>query len=491
MVSPPSKAFPYGADTGGSNRWMPHKPPEPWKGIRFALSYGACCPQGPHGYTRTGAAFIYNWDDGYPGEDMLRVNVWTKSLNGRRPVMVWIHGGGFSSGSSQELPYYDGESLAQQDVVLVSVNHRLNSLGFLDVSQIGGPAFRDSANVGMLDLVAALEWVRDNIANFGGDPENVMIFGQSGGGSKVTCLMGMPLARGLFHRAAVQSGGGGDMPDSGQSQKYAAQVMSELGLAPHDIEGLQKVEWSRLNAAATEAARKVNPPSSPNAVGIGGPSAGPRAGAGPTMDGRILPLRPFHDQAPDISKDIPMIVGSVHDEGTRLESQPTEAEWRTILANAYGTAKADALIAALKKSRPKDSIVKLSYGVGGLGMRNNVQRIATLKHSQGGAPVYQYWFTWQSPLLDGLPGAYHCSELPFCFDNTDRAEQGTGNGVAARALAKKVSAAWVAFAKTGNPSLPGQVWDPYDPDHVQTMVWDNLSRTVNDPDGALRKILLG
>ena len=225
------KGIPYGQDTGGENRWLPAKPPVPWKDEYPALIYGANCPQHLHNFTAIEQSFIQDWDDGYMSEDMLKLNVWTPSLTGKRPVMFYMHGGGFSFGSSYELPSHEGAQMARHhDVVQVSVNHRLNALGFLDVSEIGGSDYADSVNVGMTDLVAALKWVRDNISNFGGDPDRVMIYGQSGGGSKVTTLMGMPSAAGLFHRASVQSGGGGNAPTGEQSRELARQVMKELGL---------------------------------------------------------------------------------------------------------------------------------------------------------------------------------------------------------------------------------------------------------------------
>ena len=214
------KGIPYGQDTGGENRWLPAKPPKPWNDEYPALIYGANCPQSLHNFTAIEQSFLQDWDDGYMSEDMLKLNIWTPSLTGKRPVMVYFHGGGFSFGSSYELPSHEGAQMARHhDVVQVSVNHRLNMLGFFDVSEIGGSAYEDSVNVGMTDLVASLRWVRDNIANFGGDPDTIMIYGQSGGGSKVTCLMGMPSAAGLFHRASVQSGGGGNIPSGEQSRE--------------------------------------------------------------------------------------------------------------------------------------------------------------------------------------------------------------------------------------------------------------------------------
>src|SRR5208282_1557931 len=228
------------------------------------------------------------------------------ALTGKRAVMVYFHGGGFFFGSSYELPSHEGAQMARHhNVVQVSVNHRLNILGFFDLSEIGGSAYADSVNVGMTDLVAALRWVRDNIANFGGDPDKVMIYGQSGGGSKVTTLMGMPSAAGLFHRASVQSGGGGNPPSAEQSKALAKQVMIELGLQPNDIASLQKMDWAKLNAAGNAAAIKVNPPMRGAASPIPPPGSPPRAGFGPCVDGRIITLRSFSDVAPEISKSVP------------------------------------------------------------------------------------------------------------------------------------------------------------------------------------------
>lgn len=483
------KGVPYGQDTSGANRWLPAKPPAPWTGERHTLIYGANCPQTLHNFRAIETSFLFDWDDGYLGEDMLKLNIWTPSLTGKRPVMVYFHGGGFSFGSAYELPSHDGAQMARHhDVVQISVNHRLNALGFLDVSEIGGPDYAESANVGMTDLVAALRWVRDNIANFGGDPNRVMIYGQSGGGSKVTCLMGMPSARGLFHRAAVQSGGGGNFADAEQSRALSRQVMIELGLQPNDLAALQQTEWSKLNAAGQAAIAKVNAGLPP--ISSVPPGSVRRAGWAPTMDGQIVPMRPFFDAAPEISKDIPLIIGSVSEEGYSYSSNPSETEWRTSLAETYGVDKANRLIDAMKGANPKKSIRTLSYGVRGLAQRNNVDRMVRLKQAIGGAPVYQYWFTWQSPQLDGVAGAWHTAELAFCFDNTKRCEQGTGNTPEAQILAKKMATAWANFAASGNPSQPGLVWPAASRENMQTMVFDDHCRMVNDPEGDVRRILL-
>jgi para-nitrobenzyl esterase len=379
------------------------------------------------------------------------------------------------------------------DVVQVSVNHRLNILGFFDASVIGGSAYEDSANVGMTDLVAALKWVHENIEKFGGDPDRVMIYGQSGGGSKVTTLMGMPSAVGLLHRASAQSGGGGNIPSKDQQKELARQVMKELGLAANDMGALQKMEWAKLFAAGNAAAAKINP-SGPPVAGPGAPGT-PRVGWSPCVDGKVINMRSFFDAAPEVSKNVPILVGSVSEEGNRMSSRPTEEEWRASLNKAYGDEKATAIIAALKKAYPQKKIQTLSYmcsgtpGLNGLGMRNNVVKMARLKHELNAAPAYAYYFTWQTQILDGVAGAWHTAELQFCFDNTKRCEQGTGNTPEAQTLARKMAASWAAFAATGNPAIPGLKWSPTDPETNKTMIWDNECRMANDPEGEARKII--
>lgn len=343
------------------------------------------------------------------------------------------------------------------DVVSVTVNHRLNVLGFLDVSSIGGPQYSDSVNVGMTELVAALRWVRDNIANFGRDPGCVMTYGQSGGSSNVTTLLGMPSAEGLIHRASAQSGGGGNPPSAEESREYAKRVIAGLGVS--DIAALQKMEWAKLNEVSNAIAAKMNPP-----MGSGGPTpapgrARPRVGAGPAVDGRLITMRSFFDAAPEISKNVPLLLGSVNEESNSMLSRPTEAEWVATLTRNYGKTKAMALVAALKKAHPEKSIRTLSYICGGSGlnrlnMRNNVTRIGHDEVQPEGAAAYAWYFTWQSPMLEDA-GAWHTAELVFCFDNTRRCDQGTGNGPQAQALAKRMATAWTNFARKGDPSQPG------------------------------------
>jgi para-nitrobenzyl esterase len=485
------KGVPYGAPTGGENRWLPAKPPKPWDGELPTLIYGANCPQRLHDWVSE-QTFLQQWTDGWQSEDMLKVNVWTSSLTGKRPVMFYIHGGGFTFGSAYELAAQDGAQMARHhDVVSVTVNHRLNILGFLDLTELGGSAYADSMNVGMTDLVAALRWVRDNIANFGGDPDRVMIYGQSGGGSKVTTLLGMPSAQGLIHRASAQSGGGGNPPSLEQSRELSRRVIAELGVT--DIAALQKMEWAKLNEVGNAVVAKMNPP-----IGPGGPTpppgTPPRVGFGPTVDGRLVTMRAFFEGAPGVSRDVPILFGSVSEEGNRMSSRPTEAEWLATLTKAYGSAKAAAIAAALKKAYPQKSIRTLSYmcsgfGLNGLNMRNNVTRMAAMKHAQQGAPAFAWYFTWQSPMLEDA-GAWHTSELAFCFDNTARCAQGTGNGPEAQQLARRMATAWANFARTGNPSQPGLPWPAFTPGDGPTMVFDTACRIVNDPDAEARKILL-
>ena len=347
------KGVPYGQTTVGENRWLPAKPPKPWTDEFHALVYGANCPQNLHTWTSPEQTFIQDWDDGWLSEDMLKLNIWTPSLTGKRPVMFYMHGGGYTFGSSYELPSHEGAQMARHhDVVQVSVNHRLNILGFFDVSEIGGSAYEESVNVGMIDLVAALRWVHDNIENFGGDPDRVMIYGQSGGGSKVTTLMGMPSAAGLFHRASAQSGGGGNIPTKDQQKEVARVMMKDLGLAANDIQSLQKMEWAKLIAAGNAAVAKINP-SGPPVAGPGGPGA-PRVGWSPCVDGKVINMRSFFEAAPEISKNVPILIGSVSEEGNRMSSKPNEEEWHASLTQSYGTEKATAIMRLSRRHTHKE-----------------------------------------------------------------------------------------------------------------------------------------
>lgn len=481
------KGIPYGDTTAGENRWLTAKAPKRWAEPLNTLAYGANCPQTLHPFRAVEHTFLQQWTDGFLGEDMLKLNVWTPSLSGSRPVMVYFHGGGYSFGSSYELASHDGAQMARNhDVVQVSINHRLNVLGFLDLTEVGGAPYEESVNVSMTDCIAALRWVQENIASFGGDPNTVMIYGQSGGGSKVTTLLGMATGKGMIHRAAVQSGGGGSLPTADQSRAFSRRLVKELGIGPKDIGALQRADWNTLFTTGTKVAADMNGPM----TGMPGPSATPRVGWGPTLDGKVIDVRSFSEVAPAISRDVPMLIGNVSEEGMGFGSNPTETEWRADLTKKMGATKADALILAMKKAHPEKAVRTLSYGVQGLSGRNRVQQMAKLKHDQGGAPVYQYLFQWQSPQLDGVCGAWHTADLAFCFDNVARCDQATGNTPDAQRLGKTMSTAWATFARTGNPSQPGLTWAPTDPVRAQTMVFDSRCRMVDDPEGEARQILL-
>ena len=488
------RGIPYAASTEGAARFVPPSAPAPWTGVRSALYYGPTCPQGARtGWKNDEEAFVFEWDDGQPGEDCLRVNVWTPGINDnrKRPVMVWIHGGQFLAGSGQELKSYHGENLSRRgDVVVVTLNHRLNVLGYLDLGAYG-ERYASSANAGMLDIVAALQWVRDNIAAFGGDPGNVTIFGQSGGGAKVSALMAMPAAKGLFHRAAVQSGSGLRMVSAETSARIAAATLAELGLTGAQVDRLHTLPHARLLEAAQTAQRKMS--------GAGGGPGGlqrlvttDRMGLAAVVDGKILPHHPFDPAAPAVSANVPMLIGSTLNEfanaiQTAGVDAITEQDLQARATSAYGDS-ASRVIDAYRRampgsSKPPDVFSRMSAA----GQRHNAITQATRKAALGAAPAFLYWFTWQTPILDGKPRAFHCAELPFVFNNADRCAAMTGGTPEARALAAKVSDAWINFARTGDPNHKGlPAWPKFDPAQGPVMVFDNACEVKNDPDREAR-----
>ncbi len=478
------RGIPYGDTTAGANRFQPAKKPQPWTGVRSSTSWGPVCPQAPRGgWVNDEEQFLYQWDDGFPGEDMLRINVWTPAVNdnGKRPVLVWIHGGGFQTGSSQELRAYDGENLAaRHDAVLVSMNHRLNVFGFLDLSRIGGEAYAQSVNLGMTDLVLALEWVRDNIERFGGDPNNVTIFGQSGGGRKVSTLMAMPSARGLFHRAAVLSGSHLRQNTPDQTERQARAVLSQLGISPSNLRRLHEVPTVDLVNAAIEAQRSLQP----------------SVGWGPVVDGSVLPAHAFDPTAPATAADVPLLVGNTFVEFGGGMGNPTAHELtfdglRERLLPTLGD-RTDRVIEGYRRIFPSMP----PFEIAGLVVGTRAYRLAAvtmgdLKSAQP-APVYMYWFGWNTPVLDGRPLSFHCQDLAFWFDNIDRCAQATGGTDEARQLADQMSRAFVAFARTGNPNHGGLVeWPAYNSTSRPTMIFDNSGAAVReDPDAEVRDLLV-
>ena len=490
------RGIPYGAPADGPRRFMPPAKPKPWTGARSCLFWGFASPQiPPEHWDKDEVGFVYDWNPGAPGEDCLRLNIWTPGLDNRkRPVMVWLHGGGFATGSGNEMSVYDGENLARRDVVVVSLNHRLGAVGFLDLSSIGGERFAASGNAGLLDIVAALEWVRDNIAAFGGDPGNVTIFGQSGGGGKVTALMAMPRAKGLFHRAIVQSGSMRRMLTPDFSAMLADAVLREAGVSRSNLDALQKMPFDRLVAAAEIAANKVYPAGDYSRPIDFGRNCEFDAWA-PTVDGVVLPEHPFWTAAPAVSADMPLIVGSTLTEfgigfGYAGFESLTIAELRQRIVKGHGPDAGPRILEALRRAHPGASPAKLYAIWFSSGARHAAVRQAELKALQGKSAAYLYWFAWDSPVLGGRLHSYHCSELPFVFDNTDRCDNMTGGGSEARALAERVSAAWVQFARTGNPNHGGlPEWPAFDAARRATMILDNVCEAKNDPDGEELRLL--
>ena len=487
------KGIPYGDTTEGANRFMPPVKAKPWPGVRSSRQFGHVSPQGARtGWANDEEAFMFSWDDGIQGEDCLRVNVWTPGLADRkkRPVMVWLHGGGFTAGSGQELRSYDGENLVRRgDVVVVTLNHRLNLLGYLNLAGFG-EKYAHSANVGMLDIVAALEWVRDNIAAFGGDAKTVTIFGQSGGGGKVSALMGMPSAKGLFHRAIVESGSMLKMGTQERSRKLAELIVAELGVDASSIDKLQTMPYAQLLEASTSVMRKNNPRPAGGVPNFR--RMADMLGFAPVVDEQVLPAHPFDPQASEISAEVPMIVGTTLNEFVSAINHP-EYEQMTDeemvqKVEALFPGKSANIVVAFKQRTPNAKPFDIWSHIAASTVRENAIKQCKAKAALGKAPAYLYWFTWQTPILDGRPRAFHCAEIAFAFDNVERCENMTGGGADAQALAAKVSDAWIAFARTGDPSHPGiPKWTPFSPETVPTMIFDNKTELKNNPDGGEQK----
>lgn len=482
------KGVPYGASTAGVNRFMPPQRPVPWKGERAALDYGPSTPQTDPNARRAPAAssaLIGDLSDRPESEDCLVLNVWTRGLDDgvKRPVMFWIHGGGFQSGSGSS-PGYDGTNLCKRgDVVVVSINHRLNFMGFAFLGDLGGADFADTGNVGMLDIVQSLAWVRDNIANFGGDPQRVMIFGESGGGRKVGTLLAMPAAKGLFQAAVIQSGPTIRVVSREDATFAARAVFDELQIAPREVRKLQQVPLDKLMPAYLAASRKHR---FNHTV----------SGFAPVVEGRVLPQHPFHPAAATVMPEVPLIIGTNRTEmtlqlsGDAAAFQLDEAGMLTRARELLGE-QADATVEVYRKAAPTASPAELYF----LMISDHrycapIMKIAERRAALNAAPVHCYYFCWETPVQQGRLKSPHALEIAFVFDNTERSARYTGGGARPAALADKISDAWIAFARSGKPAttkLP--VWTPYTARQRATMVFNDQSDVLDDPLGARRSAM--
>lgn len=445
-----------------AERFMPPQEPDSWEGVKRAQSYGHIARQGQN---LLAAPLSSPYDFGFEfklereGEDCQVLNVWTPALDGKkRPVFLWIHGGGYSSGSAIFLPAQDGRALAEKgDIVVVTVNHRLNVLGYINLTGLGGK-YSESVNLGQQDLVKALEWIHNNIENFGGDPGRVTIGGQSGGGMKSCSLMAMPSAKGLFHGAIIQSGAALSQGNAELTQQYGIQFVKELGLQPSGDVDLSTFSYEELVAASNRAGRIVR----------GG-------GLGPVVDGKYIVQNSFTPVAADCAKDVAVLVGTCLNEfNTNCDVQYTEQQVKDRLVPRMGEEGYNRMKENFFKAYPdaefKDMLNTESN------FRKSSLTLAAAKSEQGGADCYVYLFGWKTAVNGGALGASHGCELPFTFNNIANSREMTGGTKEAYKMADAISSAWISFIRTGNPNckqLPA--WEPYTKESGATMFLDNKS----------------
>ncbi len=468
------KGVRYGADTGGRGRFMPPRPSQPWTDPAPALEYGPACPQSRPASGR-------EMPEG-ESEDCLHLNVWTRGLRDgkKRPVMVWLHGGGLWRLSAAGA-WQAGRNLsARGDVVMVSPNHRISVLGFSHFGDIN-PDYEGSSHAGMLDLILALKWVQENIEEFGGDPDNVTIFGQSGGGQKVSLLMAMPAAKGLFHKAVIQSG---PMPltlERAYANDLASRFLARLDNPGADADALAQAPLSDVMKAYYETFDEIG--------GFG--VMGIVQDVAPVVDGDILPQQPFWNSAPDVSKDIPLIIGSTRTEMTEynLMEDPDAAGMdfsgaATRLRSIFGD-DAEKILARYRENHPDASawevyaLIRSDWPT-----RLFSLHIADRKLEQGGAPVFVYRTDWETQDRDGLLMAPHAIDIQFVLDTADATEPLGLQAAERKIMTEYMSGAWLSFARNGAPKAPGGPdWPQYSLPSRPTFIFDLECRIENDPDG--------